>query len=70
MCFVNLRYLDFGVDNFVLYIQFEDILQIYNVFKDILLYFSIVVGFGNVYGVYVFGNVKLYVLFYVKMCIV
>ncbi|KAK0668046.1 putative fructose-bisphosphate aldolase : dihydroxyacetone kinase [Cercophora samala] len=49
-----------GVDNSALYTQPEDILQIYNAFKDISPYFSIAAGFGNVHGVYAPGNVKLH----------
>lgn len=66
MRFANLRYPDSGVDNSALYTQPEDILQIYNAFKDISPYFSIAAGFGNVHGVYAPGNVKLYVLLHAK----
>lgn len=47
------------VDSFCFYIQFEEVVYVYEVFNKISECFIIVVVFGNVYGVYKLGNVEL-----------
>lgn len=45
------------VDNVLFYIQLEEVVYVYEKFFVVSDCFIVVVVFGNVYGVYKFGNV-------------